>query len=130
MAALLNRPDTPPSQSMLHTVQRHREVLADYKADFLRTKTNLEHALNRVNLLKDVRSDIQNYKVAHSSTTDALLAERGRLDSSHRMTDDMLAQAYETRAEFGRQRASIVGINTRMRGVICGSLVLYRMWRS
>jgi hypothetical protein len=42
------------------------------------------------------------------------------------MTDDVLAQAYETRAEFGRQRASITGINTRMSNVICTSLSHYR----
>lgn len=30
------------------------------------------------------------YKTAHSSEADQLLAERGRIDSSHRMTDDIL----------------------------------------
>jgi len=119
MAALLNSPDGAPTQSMLHNVQRHRDVLQDYKADFRRTKANLEHAMDRANLLNNVRSDIQSYKVAHSSTTDALLSERGRIDSSHRMTDDILGQAYETRAEFGRQRTSIAGINARMSSVLC-----------
>lgn len=38
MAALLNDPENPPTQSMLHTVQRHRDVLEDYKVDFKRTK--------------------------------------------------------------------------------------------
>ncbi|CCA67747.1 related to SNARE protein of Golgi compartment [Serendipita indica DSM 11827] len=118
MAALLNNPSSPPTQSMLHTVQRHRDVLQDYKTDYRRTKTNLQHAFDRANLLNNVRSDIESYKTAHSSTTDALLAERNRIDSSHRMTDDILAQAYETRAEFGRQRASIAGINARMGNVI------------
>lgn len=118
MASLLNNPSSPPTQSMLHTVQRHRDVLSDYKADFRRTRTNLQHALDRANLLNNVRSDIESYKTAHSSTTDALLAERGRIDSSHRMTDDILAQAYETRAEFARQRSSIAGVNARMMGVI------------
>lgn len=42
------------------------------------------------------------------------------------MTDDILSQAYETRAEFGRQRASITNINTRMSNVICTSLSHYR----
>lgn len=118
MAALLNSPEGAPTQSMLHTIQRHRDVLQDYRADFRRTKANLEHAMDRANLLNNVRSDIESYKVAHSSTTDALLSERGHIDSSHRMTDDILAQAYETRAEFGRQRSSISGINARMGNVI------------
>ncbi|KIM32269.1 hypothetical protein M408DRAFT_326891 [Serendipita vermifera MAFF 305830] len=118
MAAFLNNPNGAPSQSMLHAIQRHRDVLQDYKADFRRTKVNLEHAMDRANLLSNVRNDIQSYKTAHSSTTDALLSERGHIDSSHRMTDDMLAQAYETRAEFGRQRSSIAGINARMGNVL------------
>lgn len=76
------------------------------------------------------------YKTAHSTEEDQLLAERSRIDSSHRMTDDILMyglylrkgdiflllsayrQAQETRAEFGRQRSSILGMNTRMGGVI------------
>ncbi|KAG8806880.1 hypothetical protein FRC18_005858, partial [Serendipita sp. 400] len=118
MAALLNNPGSPPTQSMLHNIQRHRDVLQDYKTEYRRTKTNLGYALDRANLLNNVRSDIQSYKTAHSTTTDALLAERGRIDSSHRMTDDILAQAYETRADMGRQRASIAGINTRMQDII------------
>ena len=59
------------------------------------------------------------YKAAHASTTDALLAERDYIDGSHRMTDQLLEQAYETRAEFGQQRNAISGINTRMHGVLC-----------
>jgi Golgi SNAP receptor complex protein 1 len=34
------------------------------------------------------------------------------------MTDQLLEQAYETRAEFGQQRNAISGINTRMYGVL------------
>jgi hypothetical protein len=40
MAALLNDPENPPTQSMLHAVQRHRDVLEDYKMDFKRTKAS------------------------------------------------------------------------------------------
>jgi hypothetical protein len=41
MAALLNDPENPPTQGMLHTVQRHRDVLEDYKVDFKRTKARV-----------------------------------------------------------------------------------------
>ncbi|KAG9048830.1 hypothetical protein FS837_011913 [Tulasnella sp. UAMH 9824] len=118
MAAQLNDATSPPSQSMLHAVQRHRDVLQDYTRDFARTKSNVQAALDKANLLGDVRNDINSYKAAHSSVTDALLEERGRIDSSHRMIDETLDQAYETRAEFGRQRTSLAGINTRMQGVL------------
>jgi len=118
MAALLNDPDSPPTQSTLHAVQRHRDILQDYMRDFAQTRTNAKSALDRANLLTNVRNDIDAYKAARSSATDSLLAERGRIDSSHRMTDDILEQAYETRAEFSRQRTTLGSINVRMGQVL------------
>lgn len=115
LSELMHDSDNPLSASMLRTIQRHREIYNDYVREFRRTKTNVQHALDQANLLSGVRNDIDAYK---SSAADALLAERGRIDSSHRMADDVLAQAYETRAEFGRQRTSLASINTRMAGVL------------
>ncbi|EPT03518.1 hypothetical protein FOMPIDRAFT_1115882 [Fomitopsis schrenkii] len=115
LSRLAEDTDNPPSQSMLRAIQRHREVYQDYSRELRRTKTNVQTALDQANLLSGVRNDIDAYK---SSAADALLAERGHIDSSHRMTDDILAQAYETRAEFGRQRLTISGINARMQGVL------------
>jgi len=115
LAGLANDPDAPPSQSMLRAIQRHRDVYEDNAKELRRTKTSVKHALDQLNLLSGVRNDIDAHK---SSAADSLLAERGRIDSSHQMTDDILDQAYETRAEFSRQRGTIAGINTRMAGVI------------
>ncbi|KAI1793195.1 V-snare-domain-containing protein [Ganoderma leucocontextum] len=121
LSTLSNDTESPPSQSMLRAIQRHREVYLDYARELKRTKTNVKTALDQANLLSGVRNDIDAYK---SSAADSLLAERGRIDSSHRMTDDMIAQAYETRSEFGRQRTTITGINARMQGVLskCSSV--------
>ncbi|PAV22576.1 v-SNARE [Pyrrhoderma noxium] len=112
---VLNDPTSPPSQSMTRAIDRHREILADYERDVKRTKTNVKEALDRANLLSGVRNDIDAYK---SSAADSLLTERGHIDSSHRMADDILSQAYETRAEFNRQSFTLSGINTRMTGVL------------
>ncbi|ESK92700.1 vesicle transport v-snare protein [Moniliophthora roreri MCA 2997] len=114
LAALSNNPDTL-SPSMLRAVQRHRELFQDNSRELKRTKANVQNALDQANLLSGVRNDIDAYK---SSAADALLAERGRIDSSHRMTDELLEQAYETRTEFNRQRSSLAGINTRMTNVL------------
>ncbi|KAF9531934.1 hypothetical protein CPB83DRAFT_848054 [Crepidotus variabilis] len=103
------------SQSMLRAIQRHRELYLDHARELKRTKANVKHAIDQATLLSGVRNDIDAYK---SSAADSLLAERGRIDSSHRMTDDVLEQAYETRSEFARQRASLAGINNRMVQVI------------
>ncbi|KAI3622793.1 vesicle transport v-snare protein [Moniliophthora roreri] len=114
LAALSNNLDTL-SPSMLRAVQRHRELFQDNSRELKRTKANVQNALDQANLLSGVRNDIDAYK---SSAADALLAERGRIDSSHRMTDELLEQAYETRTEFNRQRSSLAGINTRMTNVL------------
>ncbi|CAA7264833.1 unnamed protein product [Cyclocybe aegerita] len=110
LAVLAGTPDLM-SASMLRAIQRHRELHQDNIRELKRTKTNTKHALDQANLLSGVRNDIDAYK---SSAADSLLAERGRIDSSHRMTDDILQQAYETRSEFSRQRTSLAGINNRM----------------
>ncbi|KAK0500668.1 hypothetical protein EDD18DRAFT_774955 [Armillaria luteobubalina] len=114
LGALANEPDIV-SQSMLRAIQRHRELYQDNVREVKRTKASVKQAMEQVNLLSGVRNDIDAYK---SSAADSLLAERGRIDGSHRMTDDMIEQAYETRSEFARQRSSLAGINTRMINVI------------
>ncbi|GAA6028023.1 hypothetical protein JCM8097_001835 [Rhodosporidiobolus ruineniae] len=108
----------PPSASATHALERHRDVLADYRRDFQRTQTSLRDAEQRANLLGSVREEISAFKTATgSSVTDALLAERGRIDNSHRMADDTLSQAYATRAEFAAQRSGLSQIQARMNGV-------------
>ncbi|KAK0481554.1 hypothetical protein IW261DRAFT_1083944 [Armillaria novae-zelandiae] len=114
LGALSNEPDIV-SQSMLRAIQRHRELYQDNVREVKRTKASVKRAMEQANLLSGVRNDIDAYK---SSAADSLLAERGRIDGSHRMTDDMIEQAYETRSEFARQRSSLAGINTRMINVI------------
>jgi len=114
LSTLANNPDTL-SSSMLRTIQRHREIFQDSARELRRTKTNVHAALDRANLLTGVRNDIDAYK---STNADMLLAERGRIDNSHQMTDEILANAYETRSEFSRQRTTIANMNNRMVGVI------------
>ncbi|GAA6000261.1 hypothetical protein JCM10207_007929 [Rhodosporidiobolus poonsookiae] len=108
----------PPSASATHALDRHRDVLAEYRRDFQRTQASLKDAEQRANLLGSVREEISAFKTATgSSVTDALLAERGRIDNSHRMADDTLSQAYATRAEFAAQRSGLSQIQSRMNGV-------------
>jgi len=114
LAGLASTPELM-SASMLRAIQRHKELQQDSMRELKRTKANVKHALDQVNLLSGVRNDIDAYK---SSAADSLLAERNRIDSSHSMTDNIIEQAYETRSEFSRQRASLASINTRIVHVI------------
>ncbi|KAJ7293051.1 hypothetical protein C8J57DRAFT_14589 [Mycena rebaudengoi] len=114
LSVLANEPDAL-SASMLRAIQRHGELFQDNARELKRTKASVKNALDHANLLSGVRNDIDAYK---SSAADSLLAERGHIDSSHRMTDDLLDQAYETRSEFARQRTALAGINSRMKTVL------------
>lgn len=38
---LINSPSQPPSSSMQHAAQRHRDNLDDYRRDFLRTRVSV-----------------------------------------------------------------------------------------
>lgn len=115
--ALESMATTNSKQSMMHILQRHRDVLYDNTREYHRTRANLKTARERAELVSSVRNDISSYKTAAGSAADQLLSERGHIDSSHQMTDAILAQAYETRDEFGRQRSTLSGIGSRMVGV-------------
>ncbi|KAJ9479315.1 Golgi SNAP receptor complex member 1 [Pseudozyma hubeiensis] len=114
LTSKLDDPAVPPTSAQLHAVQRHRELLFDFTRDFRRSKTNVRHAIDRRDLLGNVQGDINAYKAAHASDSDALLAERGRIDNSHSMIDRTLEQAYATRADFADQRSTLENISTRM----------------
>ncbi|BEI85095.1 hypothetical protein CcaverHIS002_0504960 [Cutaneotrichosporon cavernicola] len=118
LAAQMNSPSQAPSASMQHAAQRHRDNLDDYRREFARVRKGIEGALARSNLLGSVRKDINDYKSGLSPQTDALLADRGRIDSSHRMMDDTLNQAYATREDFAQQRGMLASIESRMGGVV------------
>ncbi|GAA5975650.1 hypothetical protein JCM5350_002680 [Sporobolomyces pararoseus] len=108
----------PPSTSATHALERHRSVLADYQRERFRTQRSLQEAEDRANLLSSVRDEISTFKTqTGSSVTDSLLAERGKIDNSHRMADATLEQAYATRAEFAAQRSGLSQIQARMNGV-------------
>ena len=47
------------SSALLHTLQRHRDILQDYSHEFLKTKANITSYREREDLLGSVRRDIE-----------------------------------------------------------------------
>ncbi|CAG8461048.1 16906_t:CDS:2 [Acaulospora colombiana] len=122
MAEVVDRPSSTTSNpSMMHMLQRHRDILYDYSKEFKKTKANIQAAKNHSDLLSSVRDEIRYYSLTiypwASSETDYFLSERSRIENSHRMTDMVLEQAYEAREEMGRQRSTLLNINSRMKRV-------------
>ncbi|CAG8666975.1 10339_t:CDS:2, partial [Acaulospora morrowiae] len=118
MAEVVDRPSSTASNpSMMHMLQRHRDILYDYSKEFKKTKANIQAAKNHSDLLSSVRDEISSFKSGATSETDYFLSERSRIENSHRMTDMVLEQAYEAREEMGRQRGTLLSINSRMNRV-------------
>lgn len=49
----------PNGAPMLHTMQRHREILKDYKLEFNKTQNNFTARRDREDLLGSVRKEIE-----------------------------------------------------------------------
>ncbi|KAF3483239.1 protein transport protein GOS1 [Arthroderma uncinatum] len=101
-----------------NNLSRHREVLLDHRQEIKRLKATISDTRDRVNLLSNVRSDINAYRASNPSAAEAdyMLEERGRLDSSHNMMDNVLSQAYAVNESFGLQRETLASINRRIVG--------------
>ncbi|KAJ1552614.1 Golgi SNAP receptor complex member 1, partial [Nowakowskiella sp. JEL0078] len=92
---LENVPSSSQNSSMMHILQRHRDIFYDYSKEFSRTKAKILAAREHAELLDSIRNDIEydivSYKSGSgSNASDYLLTERGKIDSSHRMTDMVL----------------------------------------
>lgn len=107
---------TQPSQQLNY--DRHQSIYSNYNSEFNRISSSLTNSLNSANLLSSVRNDINAYKQSHQSDTDLLLAERGKLDNSHSVLDNSLSQAFETRADFSHQGASLKNISIRLKSTL------------
>ncbi|ODV60443.1 Gos1p [Ascoidea rubescens DSM 1968] len=114
-----------PSRSQ--QLQRHNEVLQENYRDFNNIKLSIKQERERINLLISVRSDIEAHKRRNNDTSsnqflndenDYINNERERADNANSIADRLLAQAYETRSEFQRQRSVLSGVNKKMFSVL------------
>lgn len=109
-------PGAPSSAALIHTLQRHKEILQDYKQEFAKTKANWQARREREDLLRSVRKDIDTYK---SSTglnrrMDLYLKENEHVRSSDRLVDEQISIAVDTRENLMSQRLNFKRIQTRM----------------
>uniref|UniRef100_A0A023F842 Golgi SNAP receptor complex member 1 n=1 Tax=Triatoma infestans TaxID=30076 RepID=A0A023F842_TRIIF len=114
--------DIPPSTTGFaqHTLQRHREILADYTSEFNKTLENYRARKNKEDLMNSVRTE-KNYKPGTSSglnrRMDLYLKENEHIKSSSRLVDDQISIAVETREELMSQRLTMKKLQTRLHDV-------------
>ncbi|XP_064459787.1 Golgi SNAP receptor complex member 1-like [Ornithodoros turicata] len=102
--------------TMLHTLQRHRDILQDYMHEFQKTRSNIQARRERDQLLGSVRRDIDSYKNASSLSrrSEAYLKEHEHLRNSDRLVHDQINIAMRTKDELKSQRGAMKAIQTKM----------------
>ncbi|XP_015606598.1 Golgi SNAP receptor complex member 1 [Cephus cinctus] len=108
----------PSGAAMLHTMQRHREILKDYKLEFNKTQNNFTARKDREDLLGSVRKEIDSYKSASGlNRRDMYLKESQHIHNSDRLINDQISIAVETRDHLMSQRQAFKRIQTRFNDI-------------
>uniref|UniRef100_A0A674NYQ9 Golgi SNAP receptor complex member 1 n=1 Tax=Takifugu rubripes TaxID=31033 RepID=A0A674NYQ9_TAKRU len=108
MAEYTNAPGTASlNAALMHTLQRHRDILQDYTHEFHKTKGNFLAIREREDLLGSVRKDIESYKSGsgvNNRRTELFLKEHEHLRSI----------AMATKENMTSQRGMLKSIQSRV----------------
>lgn len=110
---------TGQSAAIHHTLQRHTEILQDYRQEFRKTAANIASILEREDLLSSVHSEISDYRNREKSSKggsrmDALLRESEHTRNSERMIDEQISIALETRESLVNQREALKMVQKKL----------------
>ena len=72
------------SAAIHHTLQRHTEILQDYRQEFNKTASNIAAIVEREDLLSSVHSDISDFRNKQSGAMDSLQREMEHTRNSER----------------------------------------------
>ncbi|KAK2580611.1 hypothetical protein KPH14_007727 [Odynerus spinipes] len=108
----------PNGAAMLHTMQRHKEILKDYKLEFNKIRNNFAIRKDREDLLGSVRKEIDNYKgTTGLNRREMYLKENQHIHNSDRLINDQISIAMETREHLITQRQTFKRIQTRFNDI-------------
>lgn len=105
----------PPSAASHHTLQRHGEILKDYRQEYMQTRENISALIKRHDLLysgSSSKSDLPS-----SNRMDALLRESEHVRHSERLIDDQISIAIEAREALANQRQTFKAIQTKLNDI-------------
>ncbi|CAN9501103.1 unnamed protein product [Ophioblennius macclurei] len=103
--------------ALMHTLQRHRDILQDYSHEFHKTKSNFLSLREREDLLGSVHRDIESYKSStgvNNRKTELFLKEHEHLRNSDRLIDNAISIAMATKENITFQRGMLKSIQTRV----------------
>jgi len=109
-----------PNSAATHTLQRHHEILQDYRREFERTKTNIRNFQSREDILinnNKNNSDVTTTTGLSSRRQDYYLREMGHLNSSHKLIDTNLEMASMIKKDLSDQRRYLLNITTKVNAI-------------
>jgi len=116
--------------SMMHTLQRHRDILQDFQHEFNKIKGNIETQREREDLLGSVRRDIDNHYRQQQQirdrtngqgaggSNDMFISERDRLLRSNQEAEYAIQVGLEAREGLRHQRQQMQGMTGRVMGIM------------
>ncbi|OQV25364.1 Golgi SNAP receptor complex member 1 [Hypsibius exemplaris] len=108
MSDCMDRFASSPGAALLHTLQRHRDILQDYLQEFNKTKANVEQIRAREELFGPMKP------FASSRRIDPFLKENEHLRSSERLIEDQIGIAVMTKENLSAQRSSLRNVVSRL----------------
>ncbi|CAF0824261.1 unnamed protein product [Adineta steineri] len=105
-----------PNSAATHTLQRHHEILQDYRREFERTKANIRNFKSREDLLINNTSTNSDVITAGLSSRrqDYYLREMGHLNSSHKLMDTNIEMASMIKKDLSDQKRFLLNITTKV----------------
>ncbi|XP_063964940.1 Golgi SNAP receptor complex member 1-like isoform X1 [Lytechinus pictus] len=105
-----------PSAALLHTLQRHRDILKDYTHEFHKTKANIEACREREELMGSVQREIDSYKSSSglNRRTDLYLKENEHIRNSERIAEETISVAMATKENLSAQKSTLKKISSGM----------------
>jgi len=117
MSEFAGEPGSAQSAAIHHTLQRHTEILQDYRQEYRKTSANITSLMEREDLLTSVHteiSDFRNKDNSRGSRMDALLRESEHARNSERLIDEQINIAMETRDNLVFQRETIKAFQKKL----------------
>ncbi|XP_078404142.1 Golgi SNAP receptor complex member 1 isoform X2 [Cetorhinus maximus] len=108
---------TSLNAALMHTLQRHRDILQDYTHEFNKTKANFIAIREREDLLGSVRKDIESYKSGsgvNNRRTELFLKEHEHLRNSDRLIEDTISIAMATKENVTSQRGILKSLQSKV----------------
>lgn len=104
--------------AMLHTLHRHRDILADLSRDFRKTNSQHEQKLAREDLLRSNRPEYgRQGQDSGINRRDQYLKENMHIHNSDRLVNEQIAIAMETRDNLTSQRHSFKKLQTKFNDI-------------